>query len=103
MAAFASTNLGDVSPNILGPKCEFTGGECSAEYTCPGKNEMCFASGPGRDMFESTRIIAHRIFDEAVVRGTLTKKTIFLKNHPSNINSKIILKRKISFRIDLPR
>ncbi|XP_043269436.1 neutral ceramidase [Venturia canescens] len=66
VAAFASTNLGDVSPNILGPKCEFTGGECSPEYTCPGKNEMCFASGPGRDMFESTSIIAHRIFDEAM-------------------------------------
>ncbi|XP_066591652.1 neutral ceramidase [Prorops nasuta] len=66
VAAFASTNLGDVSPNIRGPKCEFSGKECSAQYTCPGKQEMCFASGPGRDMFESTSIIAHRIFQEAM-------------------------------------
>lgn len=65
VAAFASTNLGDVSPNIRGPKCEFTGKNCSDQYTCPGKNEMCFASGPGKDIFESTSIIAHKIYKEA--------------------------------------
>ncbi|XP_034949883.1 neutral ceramidase [Chelonus insularis] len=65
VAAFASSNLGDVSPNTRGPKCEFSGNECSAQYTCPGKNEMCFASGPGKDMFESTRIIAHKLFNES--------------------------------------
>ncbi|XP_058788791.1 neutral ceramidase [Phymastichus coffea] len=65
VAAFASTNLGDVSPNTRGPKCEFSGKPCSAQYTCPGQKEMCFASGPGKDMFESTSIIAHKIFDEA--------------------------------------
>lgn len=65
VAAFASTNLGDVSPNTRGPKCEFSGNNCSEQYTCPGKREMCFASGPGRDMFESTSIIAHKIYQEA--------------------------------------
>lgn len=62
VAAFASSNLGDVSPNIRGPKCEFSGKNCTEQYTCPGKKEMCFASGPGEDMFESTSIIANRIF-----------------------------------------
>ncbi|XP_014217171.1 neutral ceramidase isoform X2 [Copidosoma floridanum] len=65
VAAFASTNLGDVSPNTRGPKCEFSGKNCSEHYTCRGKKEMCFASGPGRDMFESTSIIAHKIFNES--------------------------------------
>ncbi|KAG5324230.1 NCASE ceramidase, partial [Pseudoatta argentina] len=66
VAAFASTNLGDVSPNIRGPKCEFSGQNCSDQYTCPGKKEMCFASGPGKDMFDSTSIIAHRIYEESM-------------------------------------
>ncbi|CAL7938819.1 unnamed protein product [Xylocopa violacea] len=65
VAAFASTNLGDVSPNTRGPKCEFSGKNCSEQYTCPGKKEMCFASGPGRDMFESTSVIANKIFKES--------------------------------------
>ncbi|TGZ52074.1 Neutral ceramidase [Temnothorax longispinosus] len=66
VAAFASTNLGDVSPNTRGPKCEFSGQNCSDQYTCPGNKEMCFASGPGKDMFESTSIIAHKIYEESV-------------------------------------
>ncbi|XP_024944699.1 neutral ceramidase isoform X3 [Cephus cinctus] len=66
VAAFASSNLGDVSPNTRGPKCEFSGKDCSAQYTCPGKHEMCFASGPGRNMFESTSIIARKLFQESM-------------------------------------
>ncbi|XP_017756757.1 PREDICTED: neutral ceramidase isoform X2 [Eufriesea mexicana] len=65
VAAFASSNLGDVSPNTRGPKCEFSGSTCSEQYTCPGKKEMCFASGPGVDMFDSTSIIANKIFKES--------------------------------------
>ncbi|XP_053985097.1 neutral ceramidase [Hylaeus volcanicus] len=65
VAAFASTNLGDVSPNTRGPKCEFSGKSCSPQYTCSGKKEMCFASGPGKDMYESTSIIANKIFKES--------------------------------------
>ncbi|XP_029047034.2 neutral ceramidase isoform X1 [Osmia bicornis bicornis] len=65
VAAFSSTNLGDVSPNTRGPKCMFSGKNCSEQYTCPGKKEACFASGPGKDMFESTSIIANKIFRES--------------------------------------
>lgn len=36
VAAFASSNLGDVSPNILGPRCANTGESCdNANSTCP--------------------------------------------------------------------
>merc|ERR1719283_468843 len=63
IAAFASSNLGDVSPNILGPKCIDTGLPCDTEHsTCDGRTQMCIASGPGKDMFESTKIIAERQF-----------------------------------------
>lgn len=63
IAAFASTNLGDVSPNTLGPRCIDTGLLCDTEHsTCDGRTQMCIASGPGKDMFESTKIIAERQF-----------------------------------------
>ena len=61
VAAFASSNLGDVSPNTHGPKCVLTGLECDfAHSTCPnvgGVEQHCIANGPGRDMAQSTEII----------------------------------------------
>jgi hypothetical protein len=48
IAAFASTNLGDVSPNLDGPKCIDTGLECDLyQSTCDGKTQNCIAAGPG--------------------------------------------------------
>jgi len=62
-AAFASTNLGDVSPNIMGPRCIDTGLPCDLEHsTCNNRTQMCIAFGPGKDMFESTKIIGERQF-----------------------------------------
>jgi len=67
VAAFASTNLGDVSPNIAGPKCLDTGSPCEmTTSTCDGRMDLCVAFGPGRDMFESTEIIGRRQYDKAV-------------------------------------
>ncbi|XP_045768762.1 neutral ceramidase [Maniola jurtina] len=67
VCAFASTNLGDVSPNTRGPRCEFSGKACDQEkLLCNLPKERCFASGPGRDMFESTKIIATKLFDTAM-------------------------------------
>ncbi|CAG0885332.1 unnamed protein product [Cyprideis torosa] len=61
VAGFASSNLGDVSPNILGARCQDTGEVCdSLTSTCNGNSKLCIASGPGRDMFESTWIIGER-------------------------------------------
>ena len=66
VAAFASANLGDVSPNILGPRCVDTGLPCDLEHsTCNNRTQMCIASGPGRDMFHSTQIIAERQYKKA--------------------------------------
>lgn len=68
VAAFASTNLGDVSPNTNGPKCIDTGLPCDGSTsTCNGKCENCIAFGPGTngDMFESTKIIGDRQYQFA--------------------------------------
>lgn len=64
VCAFASTNLGDVSPNTAGPRCEFSRAVCDQEsLLCTGHDERCYAAGPGQDMFESTRIIATKLFE----------------------------------------
>ena len=63
VAAFASTNLGDVSPNTNGPKCIDTGLDCDGTTsTCNGKCENCIAFGPGTngDMVESCKIIGDK-------------------------------------------
>uniref|UniRef100_A0A8C8YLH9 Neutral ceramidase n=1 Tax=Prolemur simus TaxID=1328070 RepID=A0A8C8YLH9_PROSS len=67
VAAFASSNLGDVSPNILGPHCINTGESCdNANSTCPiGGPSMCMAMGPGQDMLDSTQIIGQTIYQRA--------------------------------------
>ncbi|XP_055525447.1 neutral ceramidase [Wyeomyia smithii] len=64
VGVFASSNLGDVSPNIMGPKCEKTGLPCDVlTSSCPSGAGACFASGPGKDMYESTKIIATRLYN----------------------------------------
>ncbi|XP_004701423.1 neutral ceramidase [Echinops telfairi] len=67
VAAFASSNLGDVSPNILGPHCINTGESCdNPNSSCPlGGPSKCMAMGPGKDMLESTQIIGRSIFQRA--------------------------------------
>ena len=66
VAAFASSNLGDVSPNLKGPKCINTGEDCNMKsMTCEGRVQNCIAFGPGDTMKESTWIIGNRQFLEA--------------------------------------
>jgi len=68
VAAFASTNLGDVSPNTNGAKCIDTGLPCDGtKSTCNGRCENCIAFGPGTngDIFESTQIIGDKQFQFA--------------------------------------
>ena len=68
VAAFASSNSGDVSPNINGPKCKDTGMDCDfSNSTCGGSSQNCLAFGPGTDMKDSTYIIGKRQFQEAKV------------------------------------
>ena len=69
VGAFASTNLGDVSPNTNGAKCIDTGLPCNGtSSSCNGKCEMCIAFGPGEngDMFQSTQIIGDKQFQHAL-------------------------------------
>eukprot|EP00656_Telonema_subtile_P029225 TRINITY_DN32397_c0_g1_i1.p1 TRINITY_DN32397_c0_g1~~TRINITY_DN32397_c0_g1_i1.p1 ORF type:complete len:705 (+),score=179.41 TRINITY_DN32397_c0_g1_i1:182-2296(+) len=66
VAAFPSTNLGDVSPNTAGPRCRDTGLPCDTVHsTCNGRTEQCSAFGPGKDMFESCQIIGQKQYDKA--------------------------------------
>lgn len=45
-----------------------TGLECDiASSACEGHKNQCVASGPGKDMFDSTRIIAERMATKAAV------------------------------------
>lgn len=87
VAAFANTNQGDVSPNLDGPKCLDTGEPCDRiTSTCNGRTALCAGSGPGKDMFESTKIIGERqaakakqLYDEAT---TLLDGTVgFVHQH----------------------
>lgn len=69
VGAFASTNLGDVSPNTNGAKCIDTGEDCDGtSSTCNGRCENCIAFGPGTngDMFESTQIIGNKQYEFAM-------------------------------------
>jgi neutral ceramidase len=74
VAAFGQSNLGDVSPNTNGPHCMDTGLPCDFETsTCNNRTQLCIATGPGKDMFDSTRIIglkqfekAHELFDQDI-------------------------------------
>ncbi|XP_063912846.1 neutral ceramidase-like [Zophobas morio] len=65
IGAFASSNLGDVSPNTKGPICIDTGEECDfVTSTCNGDAKNCIAFGPGDNMVESTEIIATKLFEK---------------------------------------
>ncbi|NP_001123830.1 N-acylsphingosine amidohydrolase (non-lysosomal ceramidase) 2 [Xenopus tropicalis] len=67
VAAFTTSNHGDVSPNTKGPWCVNTGDSCdNPGSSCPiGGVSTCVALGPGNDMFENTKIIGEHIFQKA--------------------------------------
>lgn len=66
VGTFASANLGDASPNTKGPKCEYSGMPCDLlTSSCPPDQGHCFSSGPGKDQFDSCRIIATLLFEGA--------------------------------------
>lgn len=68
IAGFATTNLGDVSPNTNGAKCIDTGLACDGKSSsCNGKCQNCIAFGPGTngDMYESCKIIGDKQYQFA--------------------------------------
>ncbi|XP_072938812.1 neutral ceramidase-like [Epargyreus clarus] len=66
VAAFFPASLGDVSPNIRGARCEFSGDACDNQFLLCAAAERCYSLGPGDDMFESTRIIGTAVFEGAL-------------------------------------
>lgn len=68
VAAFAQSNEGDVTPNILGSFCIDTGEPCDLiTSTCNGRSQNCIGRGPGWhvSLDESTRILGQRQFIKA--------------------------------------
>ncbi|VVC31571.1 Hypothetical protein CINCED_3A005975 [Cinara cedri] len=78
VAAFASSNLGDATPNVKGPHCQKSGKPCDIPGPPCGADEQCVASGPGVDMKESTKIVAERLYRKAyelMTDGSATQLT----------------------------
>ena len=68
VTGFSQANVGDVSPNTLGPVCQDTGLPCKYEdSTCDGRAQQCHARGPGfqESDVESCRIIGEKQFSAA--------------------------------------
>lgn len=77
VATFAQSNEGDVSPNILGPRCSKSGKPCDAETSsCSRKDGICMSLGPGNDMFESTKIIGEKQYEKAMELFTTAKNKL---------------------------
>ncbi|XP_042363772.1 neutral ceramidase [Plectropomus leopardus] len=90
VAGFSSSNLGDVSPNTRGPHCMNTGlPRAYLNRSCPvGGTMMCKAFGPSDDMFDSTKIIGHKIYSKAkeLYANTVEEVTGFLHSAHQWVN-----------------
>jgi neutral ceramidase len=75
VAIFAQTNEGDVSPNTRGPTCPDGITPCAPDSTCEGKTQLCTGKGPGKDQFESCKIIGRNQFEKAYELFTRTDKS----------------------------
>ncbi|XP_062100803.1 neutral ceramidase 2-like [Humulus lupulus] len=68
VGAFCQSNVGDVTPNVLGAFCSDTGQPCDFNHSsCNGDNQLCLGRGPGYpDEILSTKIIGETQFQKAV-------------------------------------
>ncbi|KAI3734448.1 hypothetical protein L6452_13916 [Arctium lappa] len=68
VGAFCQSNVGDVSPNVLGAFCTDSGLPCDFNHSsCHGNDQLCVGRGPGYpDEIKSTKIIGERQFLNAV-------------------------------------
>lgn len=54
VAAFCQSNVGDVSPNVLGAFCTDTGKPCDFNRSsCNGDDTLCMGRGPGYSLTAS--------------------------------------------------
>lgn len=68
VGAFCQSNVGDVTPNVLGAFCLDSGKPCDFNHSsCHGNDQLCVGRGPGYpDEILSTKIIGDRQFQKAV-------------------------------------
>ncbi|KAM7258829.1 hypothetical protein ACFE04_014570 [Oxalis oulophora] len=68
VAAFCQSNVGDVTPNVLGAFCTDSGKPCDFNHSsCHGDDSLCIGRGPGYpDEILSTKIIGQRQFEKGV-------------------------------------
>ncbi|XP_042051451.1 neutral ceramidase 2-like [Salvia splendens] len=68
VGAFCQSNVGDVSPNVLGAFCLDSGKPCDFNHSsCHGNDQLCVGRGPGYpDEILSTKMIGERQFQKAV-------------------------------------
>ncbi|KAJ1394339.1 hypothetical protein SESBI_34283 [Sesbania bispinosa] len=68
VGAFCQSNVGDVSPNVLGEFCIDSGKPCDFNHSsCNGNDQLCVGRGPGYpDEILSTKIIGERQLRTAV-------------------------------------
>nr|KJB57997.1 hypothetical protein B456_009G189600 [Gossypium raimondii] len=68
VGAFCQSNVGDVTPNVLGAFCTDTGKPCDFNHSsCNGNDQLCVGRGPGYpDEILSTKIIGERQFEKAM-------------------------------------
>ncbi|KAF6172538.1 hypothetical protein GIB67_007051 [Kingdonia uniflora] len=81
VGAFCQSNVGDVSPNVLGAFCIDTGLACDFNHSsCSGNDKLCVGRGPGYpDEIKSTKIIAERQFQKAIDLFTTAKENLIGK------------------------
>ncbi|CAL1355419.1 unnamed protein product [Linum trigynum] len=75
VGAFCQSNVGDVTPNVLGAFCVDTGKPCNFNRSsCDGNDQLCVGRGPGYpDETLSTKIIGDRQFKKAAELFTSAK------------------------------
>ncbi|XP_073127085.1 neutral ceramidase 2-like [Henckelia pumila] len=78
VGAFCQSNVGDVSPNVLGAFCLDSGKPCDFNHSsCHGNDQLCVGRGPGYpDEILSTKIIGERQFQKAVDLFSTAKEEI---------------------------
>ncbi|KAL6295490.1 hypothetical protein ACE6H2_003632 [Prunus campanulata] len=89
VGAFCQSNVGDVTPNVLGAFCTDSGRPCDFNHSsCHGNDLLCLGRGPGYpDEILSTKIIAERQFQKAAhlfttatqqLTGTIDYRHVYL-------------------------
>ncbi|KAE8057338.1 hypothetical protein FH972_014039 [Carpinus fangiana] len=78
VGAFCQSNVGDVTPNVLGAFCIDSGKPCDFNRSsCHGNDLLCVGRGPGYpDEVQSTKIIGERQFQKAVDLFTSTAEEL---------------------------